>query len=158
MKKAWIENGRVRDVCPGEPDALYHPAVAANYTTDVPDDAVNGDGWVDGALVKPPAPEPVAPAEPVITYRTKLSRPEFKLQFTATERLAIRAARAYTGTDAAQLNLKAVLGDFYDIVEDLALTHVDLALPATVEGVTFLSTAGLVAAERVPVILAGLPE
>ncbi|KJS40219.1 MAG: hypothetical protein VR70_05355 [Rhodospirillaceae bacterium BRH_c57] len=158
MKKAWIENDRVRDVCPGDPAALYHPAVAAYYTTDVPDNAANGDGWVDGALVKPPVPEPAAPVEPVITYQTKLSRPEFKLQFTAPERLAIRAARAYTGTEAAQVNLKAALDDFFDLIEDPALTAIDLELPATVEGVTFLATAGLIAAERVPVILAGLPE
>jgi hypothetical protein len=29
------------------------------YDTEVPDDAVNGDGWIDGQLVKPVIPEPV---------------------------------------------------------------------------------------------------
>jgi hypothetical protein len=38
MRKAWIEN---------------HPDVAVFYDTEVPDDAVNGDGWIDGVLVKP---------------------------------------------------------------------------------------------------------
>ena len=61
MKYAWIENDRVRDVCHGDPNELYHPEVAKFYTTQVPDDAVNGDGWVNGQLVKP---EPPAPAPP----------------------------------------------------------------------------------------------
>ena len=36
----------------------YHPDVASYYTTQVPDDAVNDDGWVNGALVKPTPVEP----------------------------------------------------------------------------------------------------
>ena len=62
MKYAWIENGKVRDVAPGNPSEWYHPDVAAFYNTQVPDNAVNGDGWVNGALVKPEPPTPVAPA------------------------------------------------------------------------------------------------
>jgi len=59
MKYAWIENDKIRDVAHSNPEEIYHPDVAALYTTQVPDDAVNGDGWVSGALVKPePAPEP----------------------------------------------------------------------------------------------------
>jgi hypothetical protein len=62
MKYAWIENDRVRDVCHGTPAECYHPDVAVFYNTEVPDDAGNGDGWVNGQLVKPePAPAP-APA------------------------------------------------------------------------------------------------
>lgn len=58
MKYAWIQDGKVRDVAHDEPSKIYHPDVAAFYTTQVPDDAVNGDGWVNGALVKPVIPEP----------------------------------------------------------------------------------------------------
>ena len=61
MKYAWIENNIVRDVAHSKPSEIYHPDVAVFYDTQVPDDAVNGDGWVDGQLVKPeppPAPEP----------------------------------------------------------------------------------------------------
>jgi len=61
MKYAWIENDKVRDVAHSNPAEIYHPNVAAFYTTQVPDDAANGDGWVNGALVKPVIPEP-APA------------------------------------------------------------------------------------------------
>lgn len=59
MKYAWVEDNKVRDICQGgDPMEHYHPDVASYYTTQVPDDAVNGDGWVDGALVKPTPVEP----------------------------------------------------------------------------------------------------
>jgi hypothetical protein len=66
MKWAWIQDDRIRDIAPGSPTDWYHPDVAVFYDTEVPDDAVNGDGWVDGVLVKPePYVPPVieAPAE-----------------------------------------------------------------------------------------------
>jgi len=53
MRKAWIENERIRDIAHSEPAEIYHPDVAVFYDTEVPDDAVNGDGWFDGVLVKP---------------------------------------------------------------------------------------------------------
>jgi len=61
MRYAWIENERIRDICAGDPAAHYHPDVAVFYDTQVPDDAVNGDGWIDGQVVKP-QPAPPAPA------------------------------------------------------------------------------------------------
>ena len=61
MKYAWIENDKVRDVAHSDPSKIYHPDVAVFYDTQVPDDAANGDGWVDGQLVKPEPPPP-APA------------------------------------------------------------------------------------------------
>jgi hypothetical protein len=57
MKKAWIENGKVRDVAYNNPADIFHPDVAVLYDTDVPDNAEHGDGWVNGVLVKP---EPLA--------------------------------------------------------------------------------------------------
>jgi hypothetical protein len=61
MKYAWIENGVVRDVAHSNPSEIYHPDISKLYDTEVPDDAANGDGWVDGELVKP---EPAPPAPP----------------------------------------------------------------------------------------------
>jgi hypothetical protein len=61
MKYAWIENNCIRDIAPGNPVEFYHPDVAKFYDTQVPDDAANGDGWVNGQLVKP---EPAPPAPP----------------------------------------------------------------------------------------------
>ena len=64
MKYAWVENERIRDICQGgDPVTCYHPDVAVFYNTEVPDDAVNGDGWVNGQLVKP-EPPPAPPPQP----------------------------------------------------------------------------------------------
>ena len=62
MKKAWVENGVIRDIAPGDPAVHYVDAVAALYDVDVPDDAANGDSFRDGVLIKLPIPirpEPV---------------------------------------------------------------------------------------------------
>ena len=61
MKYAWIENDKIRDIAQSNPEQIYHPDVAVLYDTQVPDDATNGDGWVNGQLVKP---EPAPPAPP----------------------------------------------------------------------------------------------
>jgi hypothetical protein len=61
MKYAWIENGKVRDVAHSDPSKIYHPDVAVLYDTLVPDDAANGDGWVNSQLVKPEPPPPAPP-------------------------------------------------------------------------------------------------
>lgn len=67
MKYAWIENERVRDVCEGgDPNDCYTANVAAYYDTLVPDDAKDGDGWVNGQLI--PAPVPPAPSPPPQTW------------------------------------------------------------------------------------------
>jgi len=62
MKYAWIENDKIRDVAHSNPAEIYHPDVAVFYDTQVPDDAVNGDGWVNGAVVKPTPYIPPTPA------------------------------------------------------------------------------------------------
>lgn len=61
MKYAWIENETIRDVCHGDPIECYHPDVAKLYDTQVPDEAANGDGWIDGQLIKPEPPPPPPP-------------------------------------------------------------------------------------------------
>ena len=144
MSKAWIENAVIRDIAPGNPSDLYHPEIAKFYDTDVPDEAANGDGWVNGQLVKPPIPEPVepTPAEPTFA---KVSPVEFKLLFTSAERVAIKAARA---TDP-------VIDDFYDIVEDPRLTHVNLALTSVQQALAYMEHKGLLAEGRAAEIITG---
>lgn len=83
MKKAWIENGKIRDICPGDPVERYHPTVAAFYDTDVPDEAVNGDDFVDG--VWSPAPV-IVPVEPPPAPRT-ISTDDVRKSLTLTERV-----------------------------------------------------------------------
>lgn len=145
MKKAWIENNTVRDVCPGNPDELFHPDIAKFYDTDVPDDAENGDGWVSGQLVKPEPPALVEPPAPAPTTPLQVSPVQFKLLFTPQERVAIKAARASD----------PVIDDFFDIVEDPRLTFVDLGLQSTQDALSYLVQQGLLTVERRQQILAG---
>lgn len=146
MRKAWIENDRIRDIAPGDLDALYHADVAKLYDTEVPDDAANGDGWVNGQLVKPEPPAPVEPPEPVATP-PKVSPVEFKLLFTSAERVATKAARTSD----------PVVDDFYDIIEDPRLTHVDLGLQSTKDALVYMASQRLLTTERVEEILSGKP-
>lgn len=79
MKWAWIENDRIRDICHADPAECYHPDVAKFYDTGVSDDAVNGDGWINGALVKPepaPAPEPAPRQWAAADFRAGLTLTE----------------------------------------------------------------------------------
>lgn len=144
MKKAWIENDQIRDICSGNPNELYHPDIAKFYDTDVPDDAENGDGWVKGKLVKPVAPAPVTP-EPIAPVLPKLSPVEFMLLFTSAERVAIKAARA---TDP-------VIDDFMDIIEDPRLTIVDVGLKSTRDALLYLVSKNILTEERSTEILSG---
>jgi hypothetical protein len=62
--KAWIENEKIRDIAHSAPFEIYHPDVAKLYDTEVPADATNGDGWVNGKLIKQVIPEPVPASIP----------------------------------------------------------------------------------------------
>jgi hypothetical protein len=146
MKKAWIENGVIRDICPGDPDELYRPEVAELYNTDVPDEAENGDAWVDGALVKRPAAPETAPES--ISHqaqRSTVSPVEFKLLFTPQERVAIKSARASD----------PVIEDFMEIVEDPRLTYVDLNLRSTQDALGYLVAKGILTEDRKAQIIEG---
>lgn len=92
---------------------------------------------LDGEIVRH---EPQAVAQGV-----KVSPVEFTLLFTATERVAIKAARP----------ADPVIDDFLDIVEDPRLTFVDLGLQSTKNALTYLAAQNLIAAERQAAILAG---
>ena len=79
MKYAWIENDKVRDIAHSDPAEIYHPDVAKFYDTQVPDEAVNGDGWVNGQLVKPeppPAPTPPPRQWTADSFRSKMTLAE----------------------------------------------------------------------------------
>jgi len=142
MKKAWVENNRIRDIAAGNPADLFHPDIAALYDTDVPDTAVNGAELVDGEWVNPAPAEPPAPA-PVPAAAPKVSPVEFKLLFTVLERVAIKAS-----TDP-------IVQDFFSIVEDTRLTHVDLGLQSTKDAIGYLQSKGLLTGERAAAILTG---
>lgn len=124
------------------PAEEFHPSIAAEFEP-VPDEVQVGWGRnEDGEWEAPtPTPEPT----PAPTESPKVSPVEFKLLFAPAERVAIKAARA---TDP-------VIDDFYDIVEDPRLTHVDLGLQSTKDALSYMVAQGLLTEERRLEILAG---
>lgn len=145
MKKAWVENSRIRDVCHGNPDECYHPDIAIKYDTDVPDDAENGDTFENGVLTKKPviaAPEPV---EPEVVQPT-VSPVEFKLLFSSQERIAIK-----TSNDP-------IVQDFFELVNDPRLTQVNLALKSTQDALDYMTAVGLLAVGRKDEIVTGVAK
>lgn len=142
--KAWIENEAVRDICPGNPDELYHPDIAKLYDTEVPDGTKQGATKINGVWTNPVVPEPV-PVPPAPVVPPKVSPVEFKLLFTSQERVAIATARK---TDL-------VLEDAYDILEDPRLTYVDLSLQSNIDLIDYMTSLNLVTPDRAEVIKAG---
>ncbi len=138
--KAWIENNIIRDIAHTEPSETYHPDIAKFYTIEVPDDAENGDTFENGVLTKKPVVE-VTPIEPVIFKTTTLSPIEFKLRFTAPERVAI-----YQSTDL-------MVKDFISLLDDIRLKEVDLTLQSTVDAIDYLIFLDLLDATRKDEIL-----
>lgn len=148
MKKAWIENNKVRDIAQGNPLELFHSDIAKFYDTDVEDDVVIGAELVDGVWTNPIAPEYVVPEvvapEPEKVY-PKVTPLEFKMLFTSQERIAIKEAKS---TDA-------ILQDGFEILDDPRLTMVDLGL-ASVQGlIDYMVTLELLTTERADEIKSG---
>lgn len=120
-----------------------------------PDGTKQGATFAGGVFTNPvevtlPEPEP--------TFRTNISRVEFKMLLTAPERLEIRAARNYEGADDAPKLMKAVLDDFYDIIDDTTLEFISLTSATAIEGTNYLEAVGLIGVGRAAELLAGIPE
>ena len=127
------------------PQEQFHPDIAAEFEP-VPDDVQAG--WARNEAGEWEAPAPTPEPTPAPTESPKVSPVEFKLLFAPAERVAIKAARA---TDP-------VIDDFYDIVEDPRLTHVDLGLQSTKDALSYMVAQGLLTEERRLEILAGLVQ
>lgn len=136
---AWIENDRVRDAV-ADP-SVFHPDVAKYYDTELPDDVKPGATLVEGGWQNPTDLIVVSVVE-----APKVSPVEFKLLFTAQERVAIKQAR----------NTDAVVDDFYDIIEDPRLTTVDLGLQSTQDALAYMVSVDLLTATRREEILLGV--
>lgn len=141
MKYARITNNQAVDVRTESPDGFFTPDIADQFEL-VPDEVENGWFLDNGNWSAPVIPEPGSAPDPVGTY-AKVSPIEFKLLFTSPERVAIKTARADD----------LVLADFYDIVEDPRLTHVDLGLNSTQQALQYMASKGLIAPDRVDQIL-----
>lgn len=104
------------------PAEQFHPSIAAEFQP-VPDEVRQGWRLVDGQWQ---APEPQPSPEPEPT-RPQVSTIEFKLLWTSPERLTLKSIRQ---TDP-------VMDDFFDIIEDPRLTHVNLGLTSTQQGIDY---------------------
>lgn len=92
----------------------------------------NGYEWVQAPkLVEglPPSHQ-ATQAAAVVT----VSPPEFKLLWTAEERIAIAQVRG--SADPAFAQAREAFNDFFNILDDVRLTHVNLSLASTQAGVS----------------------
>ena len=143
MKKAWVENNVIRDICNGNPDLLYRPEIAANYVAEVPDDIVKGASLIDGIWINPVFETLVIENNNPIPI---ISPVEFKLLFTPQERIAIKAARE---TDE-------ILDDLFTILDDPRLKEVNLNLESNKAIMAYLEGKGLITSERKAEIMTGI--
>lgn len=142
-KFAWVENDIIRDVCAGDPAKLFHPDVAAHYSTQVGNQVEKDWRLVNGTWT---APEPIVidvtaieiPTSPVLTVN------EFKLRFTSQERVAINGL---VSTDP-------LVQDFWSIVNDARTMNIDTSDSNTTTFLLHLQSENVLTAERVSAITA----
>lgn len=135
MRKAWVENGIIRDICASDPAETYHPLVAAEYGTDVPDDCVAGAELVGGVWINPII---LPPAEVVPVKVTAISPLDFKMLFTIQERILINRAKQ---TDE-------VLQVAFETLDDPRLKDVHLDKQIIIETIDYMVVQNLLTAER----------
>lgn len=143
MKYARIINGTAIDVRTESPKGCFAPIIEAQFI-EVPDEVETG--WIFDDKSWTPPPAPVAEITKETAKIPKLSPVQFKLCFTAAERIAIKAFKA---TDP-------VIADYYEILDDLRLKEVDLNLQSNKDGVAYLVGKGLLTEERATEILQGV--
>lgn len=145
MKKAWVENNRIRDIAAGNPADLFHPDIAALYDTDVPDTAVNGAELVDGEWVNPAPAEPAAPA-PTPERIEEIGPIAFKLLFGIEEIIAI-----YNSADPVVVTLRSIIDDPRTDKVDRNLLGVQLMIG-------YLEQTDLIGEGRAAAIVTGRPQ
>jgi len=140
MKKAWVEDGKIRDLCEGDPQELFHPDIAGYYATIVPDFVVTGATW-DGAQWEnpPPAPPPATALIPLIGPIA------FQMLLHVEELVAIESAKE---TDP-------VVKIFFKLLDDPRTDIVDRNLKTVQDGLRYLEAKGLLSAGRAQEILTG---
>lgn len=151
MTYARIVDGKVKEIISFDPTGRYPEEWD---WVECGDDIVQGASYDGSDFANPVAPE--LPDEEQ-TYRTKITRVEFKSLFTIAERVGIRKAREYTGSDETQVTVKYTLDEFYDVLDDPQLTVIDLQAQSIAEGLEALQAANFITAERKDQIALGVP-
>ena len=138
MKKAWIENNKVRDICEGIPSECYHPEIAVFYDTDIEDDILVGAELVNGIWVNPIIVNETIEAVVILPILTIM---EFKMLLNSMERITIKT------------NSDPIVEDFYSLIEDIRFTHIDRNLESTKEAIYYMESVGIFTPDRVKVIM-----
>lgn len=136
MRYAKILNSKVENVIVLLDEDL--PKMPSDWLLIKTETANIGDDYVNGVFIAQAAPY-VEP--PVITSKL-VPAIDFKLRFTAPERVSI-----YASTDA-------IVKDFVSLLDDVRLQNVDVMLPTTIDAVNYLVAQGLITQSRVAEILA----
>lgn len=146
MKKAWIVNNIVRDVCGGNPTEMFHRDVAVMYDTDVPDDVVAGAEIVNGVWVNPaitPEAESPAAAEPVM-----LTKLQFRRLFTLPELIKFDNCLESADYDAETKAILRTIKTNLDLAD-----YISLQDPLTIDGIRYAAAVGIIGAGRADEIL-----
>lgn len=98
-----------------------------------------GDDYINGVFV---TQAPVYVEPPIVITSKPIPAIDFKLRFTALERVAI-----YASTNP-------IVKDFVSLLDDPRLQNVDVMLPTTIDAVDYLISLGLVNGSRKDIILA----
>lgn len=133
MKYARAVNGRVADVCIGDPAEKFHPLIASQFRPCGDNVQVGWFHW-EGDNDFHETQEPY--------YVSIMTKFEFLSRLTMAERIAIRTA-AKTDT---------IIEDFLSMME--IATDIDVKNETTIAGVDYLIEQKLLAPERRPEILA----
>ena len=143
MKYARMNNQAAVDVRTESPEGFFTPNVVAEFVT-VPEEVE--DGWMfDGEVWAEPVQIEPNPADTPVIY-PQLTPLEFKMCFTVTERLAIKAAKE---TDP-------ILQDTYEILDDVRLKTVDLNLASNRALIDYLVSLGCITIERAEEVKSGV--
>lgn len=134
MKVGKIEGGQIANVIQADSVAWAESALGGDWI-EMPQGAGIGWGW-DGTSATPPTATPES--------RLRLTRGEFRDQFTVTEKQAI-----YTAAETS-VDIRIFLDDL------MSVNHVDLDFPKTIDSMTQLESLGLIGEGRAAEILAGI--
>jgi len=156
LSEANAEGDRhVIDLVDRDPAHIFHPTIAADFIS-APNETTrwstkNGATWTHHD-----APEEGEVEEPTPAYSKSMTPIRFKLALGQAARLAIRQAVAYEGADAGELTKKAILGDWWDILNDPTLVSVSVEDPDTVAALGYLVSIGVLTEAEQDDILLGV--
>jgi len=156
-KWALIDDNKIQQISDVNPSSLglNHPGLTWIECGD--SDVVGSVFHSANNAFTAPVVDDTPPNVPSPVYRIVLSPIEFKLQFTVQERLTLNAARNPTANANAQLwEIKAVLDDFFDLIDDPRLKEIHLNHAAVTTGASYLVSIGVLTSDRANTILQGI--